>query len=55
MGTFGEWEFSIDCQATLVASARAPRGDSERCTCKGYRNFVAACDEVFPKPFIVET
>jgi hypothetical protein len=28
VGTFGEWEFDIDRQATVDAYARAPRGDS---------------------------
>jgi hypothetical protein len=52
VGTFGEWEFSIDRQATLDAYARAPRGDSERCSCNGCRNFVAARDQAFPKAFV---
>jgi hypothetical protein len=52
VGTFGEWEFDIDRQATLNAYARAPRGDSERCSCNGCRNFVAAHDQGLPKAFV---
>ena len=48
-GHVGEWEFRIDRQATLVASARAPRGDSKRCTCNGCRNFVARRRPSFSK------
>jgi hypothetical protein len=52
MAVFGEWEFSCDRQATVDAYAGATRGDSERCSCNGCRNFVAARSQVFPKAFI---
>jgi hypothetical protein len=52
MSVFGEWQFSCDHQATADAYARAARGDSERCSCNGCRNFVAARSQVFPKAFI---
>jgi hypothetical protein len=52
MAAFGEWEFNCDRQATADAYAGATRGDSERCSCNGCRNFVAARSQVFPKAFI---
>lgn len=51
MTAFGEWEFSCDRQATADAYARATRGASERCSCNGCRNFVAARGQIFPKAF----
>ena len=52
MASLGAWRYTCDRKATLEAYARVYRGDSNRCTCNGCRNFVAARAEVFAPAFL---
>jgi hypothetical protein len=52
MTAFGNWRFTVDRNATVVAYSRAPRGGSEDCSCSGCRNFVAARDRIYPPEFL---
>jgi hypothetical protein len=52
MPVFGLWEFTCDREATAKAYSRASKGDSDRCTCNGCRNFSAARFTVYPARFI---
>jgi hypothetical protein len=52
MPALGEWQYSVDREATIAAYARASHGDAVRCGCNGCRNFIAARTQVFPPDFI---
>ena len=52
MPEFGQWQYSVDRDATVAAYARAAHGDAVRCGCNGCRNFVAARSQVFPPDFV---
>ena len=52
MSAFGQWQYSVDREATVAAYARAEHGDAVRCGCNGCRNFVAARSQVFPPDFL---
>lgn len=52
MPAFGQWQYSVDRDATVAAYARAEYGDAVRCGCNGCRNFVAARFRVFPPDFV---
>ena len=49
---FGEWEYSPDHDATIVAYRRAKLGGADSCGCNGCRNFGAAREHVFPDAFL---
>lgn len=52
MTTFGQWEFTVDREATAAAYARAELGGSASCNCEGCRNFAIARDSVYPPSFL---
>jgi hypothetical protein len=52
MPAFGQWQYSVDRNATVAAYARVPHGDAVRCGCNGCRNFIAARSQVFPPDFV---
>jgi hypothetical protein len=52
MPAFGQWQYSVDRDATVAAYERVAHGDAVRCGCNGCRNFVAARSQVFPAEFL---
>lgn len=52
LNTFGQWGFTSDRGATIVAYADAVHGGSDRCKCNGCRNFAAARSLVYPPAFL---
>ena len=52
MAAFGDWEFTVDRDATVAAYARAERGGSDSCSCSGCRNFSAARARIYPPQFL---
>jgi hypothetical protein len=52
MTFFGDFEYSVDREATLRAYAAAEFGGADTCECDGCRNFRVARKNVFPKEFL---
>ncbi len=52
MPTFGEWDYSLDRDATVAAYRAAVEGGSISCGCAGCRNFLLARATVFPPKFL---
>lgn len=52
MAGFGQWRYSVDRDATILAYARAERGGTDTCTCANCRNFRVARARVFPAEFL---
>ena len=52
MTSFGQWEYSANRDATILAYARAERGGAETCNCASCRNFRVARDCVLPVGFV---
>lgn len=52
MTLFGEWEYSPDRDATILAYGQAERGGVDTCDCNGCRNFRTARERVFPAAFL---
>jgi hypothetical protein len=52
MPAFGQWQYSVDRDATAAAYARVAHGDAVRCGCNGCRNVIAARPQVFPTEFV---
>jgi hypothetical protein len=51
MTLFGEWEYSSDRDATILAYGQAEGGGVDSCDCNGCRNFRVARERVFPATF----
>ena len=51
MANFGQWKYSVDRDATIVAYGRAERGGTDTCDCANCRNFRVARAHAFPAEF----
>ena len=49
---FGEWQFTLDREATVGAYAKEEAGGSDTCTCIWCRNFRLVRDRVYPPAFL---
>ena len=52
MSSFGEWKYTADRDATIIAYGRAERGGADTCDCANCRNFRVARARVFPNEFL---
>jgi hypothetical protein len=52
MPTFGQWQYTMDRDATVAAYRLADAGGVDRCECASCRNFRLARARVFPPEFI---
>jgi hypothetical protein len=52
MSSFGEWKYTADRDATMIAYGRAERGGADTCDCAGCRNFRVALARVFSDKFL---
>lgn len=52
MARFGQWKYTADRGATILAYSRAEQGGADRCDCAGCRNFRIARAQVFPAAFL---
>ena len=47
----GDQFIRFDREATVAAYSSIPRGDADRCTCQGCRNFALQRGEIYPEAF----
>lgn len=52
LSSFGEWRYTVDRDATILAYDRAERGGADTCDCAYCRNFRIARPHVFPEKFL---
>ena len=52
MADFGEWKYSADREATILAYGRTESGGSDTCDCANCRNFRVARARAFPAEFV---
>jgi hypothetical protein len=51
MSSFGQWKYTADRDATILAYGRTERGGADTCNCAGCRNFRVARADSFPADF----
>jgi hypothetical protein len=49
---FGDWEYTLDRDATVIAYRRSKLGGADSCGCNVCRNFRVARERVFPAAFL---
>ena len=52
MSRFGQWKYTADRNATIIAYSRVLRGGADTCDCVHCRNFRVARARVFPEKFL---
>ena len=52
MSSFGQWKYTADREATILAYGRTERGGADTCDCAGCRNFRVARAGSFPAGFL---
>jgi hypothetical protein len=52
MSSFGQWTYTADRDATILAYGRTERGGADTCDCAGCRNFRVARAGSFPAGFL---
>src|SRR5262245_30546210 len=52
MSGFGQWKYTADREATILAYGRTERGRADTCDCAGCRNFRVARAACFPARFL---
>jgi hypothetical protein len=52
MSSFGQWEYTVDRKATILAYSRTERGGADTCNCADCRNFRVARAVSFPAEFL---
>jgi hypothetical protein len=52
MSSFGQWKYTADRDATILAYGRTERGGADTCNCAGCRNFRVARADSFPADFL---
>ena len=52
MSSFGQWKYTADRDATILAYSRTERGGADTCNCADCRNFRVARADTFPAGFL---
>lgn len=52
MSGFGQWKYTADRDATILAYGRTERGGADTCNCADCRNFSVARADSFPAEFL---
>jgi hypothetical protein len=52
MSSFGQWQYTADRDATILAYGRTERGGADTCDCVDCRNFRVARADAFPAEFL---
>jgi hypothetical protein len=52
MDSFGQWNYSVDRDATARAYGQTEKGGADTCDCAPCRNFRVARDNAFPAEFL---
>jgi hypothetical protein len=52
MSSFGQWKYTADRDATVLAYSQAERGWADKCDCAPCRNFRLARTQAFPARFL---